>query len=102
MSDERPVFACTCGVAWGSVEGPCVCEVPDQARSGASMMFAEVTSESRGPAGRSTVTVCCPYCDCETEARLWSLAGSGKKCECGAIFYRNNQTGDVIAKKGKS
>jgi hypothetical protein len=28
MSDARPVFACTCGVAWGTVEGPCVCEVP--------------------------------------------------------------------------
>lgn len=28
MSVDRPVFACTCGVAWGSAEGPCVCEVP--------------------------------------------------------------------------
>lgn len=35
MSDERPVFACTCGVAWGSVEGPCVCEVPEHMREAA-------------------------------------------------------------------
>lgn len=28
MSAARPVFACTCGVAWETREGPCVCEVP--------------------------------------------------------------------------
>lgn len=61
------------------------------------MSFAEVLSESRRPAGRSTVTLRCPHCDTVTEARLWSLAGSGKRCECGATFYRNNATGDVIA-----
>lgn len=32
MSDAHPVFACTCGVAWGSVDGPCVCEVPEHMR----------------------------------------------------------------------
>ena len=61
------------------------------------MSFAEVLSENRRPAGRSTVTLRCPHCDTVTEARLWSLAGSGKRCECGATFYRNNATGDVIA-----
>ena len=61
------------------------------------MSFAEVLSENRRPAGRSTVTLRCPHCDTVTEARLWSLAGSGKRCECGARFHRNNQTGDVIA-----
>lgn len=35
MSAVRPVFACTCGVAWGSVEGPCVCEVPEHMREAA-------------------------------------------------------------------
>jgi hypothetical protein len=28
MSAAHPVFACTCGAAWGTVEGPCVCDVP--------------------------------------------------------------------------
>lgn len=37
------------------------------------------------PAGRSTYVVTCPFCDTDTEARAWSLAGSGKRCECGAL-----------------
>ena len=28
----------------------------------------------------------CPFCDTVTEAYVWSLAGSGKRCECGAKF----------------
>lgn len=41
------------------------------------------------PAGRSFYVVTCPFCDCETEARAWSLAGSGKRCggDCGAIHH---------------
>lgn len=61
------------------------------------MSFAEVLGETRRPAGRSTVTLRCPHCDTVTEARLWSIAGAGKRCECGAVFRRNNQTGDVTA-----
>ena len=64
------------------------------------MKLAEVVNEQRRPAGRSTVTVRCPYCGCETEARLWSIAGSGKRCECGAVLRRYNATGDVIARPG--
>ena len=64
------------------------------------MRLAEVTQERRRPAGRSTVTVRCPFCEVETEARLWSLAGSGKRCECGALLKRYNATGDVIAEPG--
>lgn len=33
MSAARPVFACTCGVAWGTAEGPCVCEVPEHMKA---------------------------------------------------------------------
>lgn len=41
--------------------------------------------------GRSQikVKVDCPFCDATTEAFLWSLAGGGKKCSCGAILYVN-------------
>ena len=34
--------------------------------------------------GRSTVRIDCPFCGETTKAYLWSLAGSGKKCQCGA------------------
>lgn len=29
----------------------------------------------------------CPFCDVTTEAYVWSLAGSGKRCECGAVHH---------------
>lgn len=61
------------------------------------MRLAEVVSENRRPAGRSTLTVRCPFCDCTIEARLWSIAGSGKRCYCGAVLRRYNATGDVLA-----
>lgn len=35
--------------------------------------------------GRSTVDIKCPYCSAITTAFVWSLAGSGKKCKCGAL-----------------
>ena len=37
------------------------------------------------PEGRSYYVVTCPFCGCDVEARAWSLAGSGKRCECGAV-----------------
>lgn len=41
--------------------------------------------------GGSTIGIECPFCGKETTAYLWSLAGSGKKCEgncIDTIFYR--------------
>lgn len=40
--------------------------------------------------GRTKVLLTCPFCDADVEAYLWSLAGSGKKCGCGAVL---GQTG---------
>ena len=39
--------------------------------------------------GRSTIVVECPYCGLDVECFVWSLAGSGKRCPCGAkhIWY---------------
>jgi hypothetical protein len=37
--------------------------------------------------GRSRVGIRCPFCDVVTEAYVWSLAGSGKRCECGAVHH---------------
>ena len=35
--------------------------------------------------GRSTCMIICPFCGRNVKAYIWSLAGSGKKCECGAM-----------------
>lgn len=40
--------------------------------------------------GQRIVGLRCPFCDTITEAHLWSLAGSGKRCECGAIFRHHS------------
>jgi len=34
--------------------------------------------------GRSTKIVVCPFCKEEIEVYIWSFAGCGKKCDCGA------------------
>ena len=43
----------------------------------------EVVRE-RAEFGRSTMEIKCPFCGKVTTAYKWSLAGSGKKCGCGA------------------
>lgn len=48
--------------------------------------LCETVGVNRAAAGRSTASIRCPFCDCVSEARLWSLAGSGKRCDCGAVF----------------
>jgi len=39
--------------------------------------------------GKSTIDLTCPFCDADTTAYVWSLAGGGKRCaneDCGALF----------------
>lgn len=36
--------------------------------------------------GRILVEIVCPFCGDSVRAYLWSLAGSGKRCECGAVL----------------
>lgn len=48
--------------------------------------LCELVAHTPRPAGRTTTTVRCPFCGCSVEARAWSLAGSGKRCECGAVM----------------
>ena len=62
-----------------------------------SERFADIIRIHRRPAGKSTLTLRCPFCSCETEARLWGLAGSGKRSECGAVSHRTNATAGVTA-----
>jgi hypothetical protein len=35
--------------------------------------------------GRSYCYVTCPFCGESVKAHIWSLAGSGKRCPCGAV-----------------
>ena len=44
--------------------------------------------DSHRAMGRSTVTIECPCCSAWTICFVWSLAGSGKKCACGAKHTR--------------
>ena len=37
--------------------------------------------------GRTRIAVECAFCGAEIIAYVWSLAGSGKKCQCGAKLY---------------
>lgn len=39
--------------------------------------------------GRSTVTLCCPFCNSHITAYVWSLSGGGKRCYCGALAGRS-------------
>jgi len=44
----------------------------------------------RREVGRVYVVVVCPFCGNNIGAFLWSLCGSGKKCDCGAVVFRFN------------
>lgn len=48
--------------------------------------LAEVVNVYPAAAGRTTASIRCPFCDCVVQARTWSLAGSGKRCYCGAVL----------------
>jgi hypothetical protein len=42
--------------------------------------------------GRRTIYVVCSFCFRHVEGYVWSLAGSGKRCECGALLTSNTAT----------
>ena len=42
-------------------------------------------SQTKFGAMQAVIGLKCPYCETVTEAYAWSLAGVGKKCDCGAI-----------------
>lgn len=45
-----------------------------------------IAAGGRSRMGRSTVVIVCPFCRSHVEAFIWSLAGGGKRCDCGALF----------------
>lgn len=40
----------------------------------------------------NTIYFDCPFCNRGIKAYLWSLAGGGKACECGAIFASGSRS----------
>jgi hypothetical protein len=42
-------------------------------------------SAAHSAVGRSYCYVACPFCGESVKAYIWSLAGSGKRCPCGAV-----------------
>ena len=60
---------------------------------------AEVVYMHRGKKSRVIVGIACPFCGCTVEAVLWSLAGSGKRCECRALLWRLSANGTVRAER---
>lgn len=49
--------------------------------------------------GRKTQKTCmtkCPFCGAQVKLYLWSLAGKGKLCLCGAIFYTGGRCDKVV------
>ncbi len=42
------------------------------------------TANPRSAMGQSTIDIRCPFCGQWVTAYIWSLAGSGKLCPCGA------------------
>ena len=48
--------------------------------------------------GKSYFTIECPFCRFNVRAYLWSLAGGGKRCDCGAML---TNYGTAFKIKGK-
>lgn len=40
----------------------------------------------RSSFGKTRIGIRCPFCEAEVVAYVWSLAGGGKRCSCGAMF----------------
>jgi len=57
---------------------------------------AEVTSRAKG---KSSVEYRCPFCFVTTEGRLFTLPGTGKRCDCGAVVKRFGDTKYFFAEK---
>ena len=42
--------------------------------------------------GRTIVYITCPYCGTVSRCYAWSVAGCGKRCQCGAKHIWSSQT----------
>jgi hypothetical protein len=53
--------------------------------------------DATGRANQKTIWFDCPFCGTEIKARVWSLCGNGKRCECGALFYSGGEACKLVA-----
>jgi hypothetical protein len=62
------------------------------------------TSETygyRGDFGRASIMIICPFCKAHLRGYIWSLAGGGKKCSCGALHGTNRAYKEIKELPGK-
>ena len=52
----------------------------------------------RSEIGRSRITIICPFCQARVVAYLWSLAGGGKRCLCGAFLASTGNASHWISR----
>lgn len=82
-------------------------EVLFHSGSGYEMRKFKVLRKTSRPNGRTSIDIRCPFCKTVVEAFVMSLAGCGKRCECGVIhtrlitiddknIYRNKKEGDKL------
>lgn len=73
------------------VKGPCGDDIH---RRRNELDFREVTvkRETLTPPSSITLFYDCPFCQQEVKAFYWSLCGSGKRCNCGALVYGRRLT----------
>jgi hypothetical protein len=48
----------------------------------------QVLEQGSNGSGKAWIILECPCCGIEVKAYRWSLAGSGKRCTCGALHTR--------------
>lgn len=67
----------------GRARGPKFSDAADDERVETRQFFAY---DERSEMGRTNVQVDCPFCGSQVTVFVWSLAGGGKRCQCGALF----------------
>lgn len=53
-------------------------------------------ADRNGYRTQKTITAACPFCGAHVKIFVWSLAGGGKLCTCGAKFGSGGQAQKVI------
>lgn len=66
------------GPAWSQVHDPKLANLIEACGFGYKRKISQM--------GRTRVWIDCPFCKGTVEAYLWSIAGKGKRCDCGALF----------------
>ena len=58
--------------------------------------------EGSSTVGHTVLYITCPFCGVETKAHVWSLAGGGKRCPCGAKHTYMNRDSILRKRSGES